>query len=205
MKRFILSGLVAMCLMTATNLCAQESEDTLPKTFTDVLEKSGLTFIKPAGFVETDVIENEDMNYQYAIKHAEKRFEVRYSILPLGELINKDGQRNEWFNTSYKTRFLCVLMNIRKGGPLASIELPNYVESEKQAVKRLYNADWSAMAQMEVGKSFGQDYKYCVVIAIHKDDAADAYIFILMDDMEYFGPTYFEELIRNTFISLKFK
>ncbi|WP_169817148.1 hypothetical protein [Flavobacterium glycines] len=52
---------------------------------------------------------------------------------------------------------------------------------------------------VEPRKEFGQDYKYCMIIAIHKDDAADAYYFYLADDQQTL-----KEQMQAVFHSLKF-
>jgi len=61
------------------------SSDKALTTFKDQLEKSGMTFEMPKGFAETGVITNKQMSYDYAIKHGEKQFEVRFALRPLGD------------------------------------------------------------------------------------------------------------------------
>lgn len=179
------------------------TSDNLPKTFTDLLERANLTFQKPEGLLECKTIENGQMNYEYAVKHPEKNFEVRYAIRPLDNSIrefeesekNKQkGDVNIHPNNLYSSLFQLTILNISGG------KLPKITVFNKEAVKEEFNADWGATTFVEVGKEFGQDYKYCMIVAIHKDNFADAYFFFLSDSRDGF-----DDLMSNAFHSLKFK
>lgn len=179
------------------------SSDNLPKTFTDLLDRANLTFQMPTGFEETKTIENRQMNYEYAVKHPKKKFEVRYAIRPLDNLIRdyeekeknkKPGDINIHPNKLYSSLLQVTTLNISGG------QLPEITVFDKQAVKQEFNADWGATTFVEVGKEFGQKYKYCMIVAIHKDNFADAYFFYLSDSKDGF-----DELMNPAFHSLKFK
>ncbi|MDR1516730.1 MAG: hypothetical protein LBS52_01295 [Dysgonamonadaceae bacterium] len=193
----LVAGLLFMTL-------ASFSLDKLPETFTDLLNRANLTFQQTAGFEEVKTIENKQMNYEYAIKHLQKNFEIRYAIRPLDERIQqyeereknkKEGDVNFHPNQLYLGTLQAIIFNISGGKFSANIQT-----FDKQAVKEEFNADWGAMTMVEVGKEFGQEYKYCMVVAIHKDDFADAYFFYLSDTKDGF-----EELLTSAFHSLKFK
>jgi hypothetical protein len=96
----------------------------LPKTFTDLLDRGNLTFQEPIGFEETKTIENRQMNYEYAIKYPKKKFEVRYAIRPLDELIldheereknKKPGDINIHPNKLYSSLLEITTLNISGG------------------------------------------------------------------------------------------
>jgi hypothetical protein len=55
----------------------------LPNIFSSLLKRAEMTFQNPSGFTETKVISNNQMEYEYAVKHPKKNFEVRYAIRPL--------------------------------------------------------------------------------------------------------------------------
>jgi hypothetical protein len=178
------------------------TSDNSPKAFKDLLGRAKLTFQKPAGLEETKIIENRQMNYEYAIKYPKKKFEVRYAIRPLDNLLSdyeekeknkKPGDINIHPNKLYSSLLQVTAMNISGG------KLPEISVFDKQAVKQEFNADWGATTFVEVGKEFGQDYKYCMIVAIHKDNFADAYYFYLSDSKDGF-----DELMEPAFHSLKF-
>lgn len=189
------TGLILIVLVSFTS-------DNLPKTFTELLDRAGLTFQKTPELETTTVIENNQMNYEYAIKYPKKKFEVRYSIRPLDNLIsdyeekekNKNpGDINIHPNKLYSSLLQVTALNISGG------QFPEISVFDTEAVKQEFNADWGATTFVEVGKEFGQDYKYCMIVAIHKDNLADAYFFYLSDTKEGF-----DELMTPAFHSLKF-
>lgn len=161
-----------------------------------------MTFEMPKGFVETSVVANSRMNYDYAIKHETKHFEVRFALRPLNDLIKaykeleknkKDGDINLNPNKFYQTSLQATVLNISGG------QMPQFSQFPPQAVKAEFNAEWGATSFFEVGKEFGQTYKYCMVVAIHKDNLADAYYFYLSDKQETIN-----ELAEPVFHCLKF-
>lgn len=183
-------------------LCSFRS-DKLPREFQQLLERASLTFIETEGMEETKIIANRQMEYEYAIKYPNKNFEVRYSIRPLDEHIRtykenlKNKQEGDVFldpNNYYSSLLQATILNISGG------KLPEITEFGKKPVKSEFNADWGATAFVEVGKEFGQNYKYCMVVAIHKKNCGDAYIFYLSDEMRNF-----DKLIQAPFHSLKYK
>lgn len=190
------TGLLLLVLTSFTS-------DNLPKTFSDLLDRANLTFQNPTEFIETYIIDNQQMNYEYAIKHPKNKFEVRYAIRPLDNLLRdyeekeknkKPGDINIHPNKLYSSLLQVTTLNISGG------QLPEVTVFDKQAVKQEFNADWGATTFVEVGKEFGQDYKYCMIVAIHKDNFADAYFFYLSDTKDGF-----DELMNPAFHSLKFK
>jgi len=183
-------------------LCSFKT-DNLPKTFTELLDRANLVFTKPDGFEETKIIKNRQMNYEYALKHPKKKFEVRYAIRPLDNLLSDYEEKEKNKNTGdinihpnklYSSLLQATALNI-SGGQFTEV-----TEFDKQAVKNEFNADWGASTFVQVGKEFGQDYKYCMMVAIHKDNLGDAYFFYLSDTREDF-----DKLMSPAFYSLKFK
>lgn len=104
------------------------------------------------------------------------------------------GEINMSPNKLYQGSFVAIAINIAGGKMLkGSSKFP------PEAIKAEFNADWGAMTMVEAGKEFGQDYKYCMMVAIHKDDVADAYYFYLANDQQTL-----KELMQPVFHSLKF-
>ena len=171
--------------------------------FQEKLLKAKMNFEMPKGFQETAIIANEQMNYDYAIKHVEKNFEVRFSLRPLDDMLKanlekeknkKPGEINISPNKLYQGSFVAIAFNISGGKMLkGSSTFP------PEAIKAEFNADWGAMTIVEAGKEFAQDYKYCMMVAIHKDDVADAYYFYLANDQQTL-----KEQMQPVFHSLKF-
>lgn len=179
------------------------TSDNLPKEFTDLLIRAGLTFQKVSKLEVTKTIRNRQMNYEYAIKYPNKKFEIRYSIRPLDKILSdylqkEKNKKKEDINIDpnklYSSLFQATILNISGG------QLPEITTFEKAAVKDEFNADWGATTFVVLEKEFGQDYKYCMIVAIHKDNFGDAYIFYLSD-----SKVGFNELVDPAFYSLRFK
>ena len=178
--KYLITG---FCFVVLTSF----SSDNLPKQFTDLLNITKMTFDQPDQYSETPVIENPQMNYEYAIINNAKEFEIRYAIRPLDERIKnhnereknkKPGDINIHPNKLHTATFQAVVFNVSGG------KFPKIGEFEPESVKKEFNADWGALTMVEVGKEFGTDYKYCLLITIHKDDVADAYFFYLSNTKE---------------------
>ena len=71
---------------------------------------------------------------------------------------------------------------------------------EKSAVQEEFHADWGSTTFVEAGKAFSLGYRYCLMVGIHKDDCADAYLFFMADDKDLIM-----ELVQPVFYSLKFQ
>jgi hypothetical protein len=178
--KFFITGL---CFVILTSF----SSDNLPKKFTDLLSITKMTFNQPDEYSEIQVIENQQMNYEYAIINNAKDFEIRYAIRPLDEMIKnynereknkKPGDTNIHPNKLHTATFQAVVFNVSGG------KFPKIGEFNPESVKKEFNADWGALTMVEVGKEFGTNYKYCFLIAIHKDDVGDAYCFYLSNTKE---------------------
>ena len=182
-------------------LTSFKNDEPVP-VFEEKLLQAKMRFEMPKGFQETAIIPNKQMNYEYAIKHNEKNFEVRFALRPLDGLLKsydekesnkKPGDINISPNKFYTGALLATAMNISGG------KMPKISPFPKEAVKTEFNADWGAITMVEVGKEFGQEYKTCMIVAIHKDNAADAYYFYLANDRQTL-----EELMQPVFHCLKF-
>lgn len=157
------------------------SKDTTSITFENLLNLNNMAFEAPKNYTELTPIENRQMNYEKAYKHPTERFEVRYAI------------RNNELNIP-KQIFEMTVLNISGG------QLPEYTPFGADAVKNEFGADAGATVMVEVGKEFGQDYKYCLLVYFHKNNIGDGYVFYLADDNQVIN-----DLMMPIFHALRFK
>lgn len=189
-------GIIAGILLLLFSLGATAK---LPDKFVDLMHRANMTFTEPTGLVEIAPIDNTQMNYEFALKYPETKFEIRFAIRPLDNMLKeyeksiKSGHNCISPNKLYQTSLLALILNVSNGKTL------NTKKFDKDQVKLEFNADWGATAFFELGKEFGQDYKYCMVVAIHKDDCGDAYIFFLTDTINEF-----DKFMHPVFHSLQF-
>jgi len=202
MKKFNLLLLLIILLSFTNSGFSQTNE--LPNDFKKLLKRANMTFDMPSGLVEAEIIDNYQMGYQYALKYPDKKFEVRYSINPLDNDLERyeEGLKEDGTSTAlhpndyYRSSIYAIIANVSDG----KVQSPDFVTFPKESVKKEFNADWGATMMIEVGETFGQDYKYCLIVALHKDNQADAYYFYLGDN-----PEEFPELMQEMYYSLKFE
>ena len=190
--------LLSVCILLLTSFAPVS----LPKTFTDLLSRADMIFESPDSLVSTRIFANRQMTYEYAIKYPDKNFELRYAVRPSDNLWKdyeqaeknkKKGDVNLSPDSIYISAFQTIILNISDG------QLPKITEFEKDAVKNEFNADWGGTVALHPGKKFGQEYKYCMVVALHKSRKGDAYIFYLANTTEGFN-----ELVAPAFHALRF-
>ena len=79
--------------------------------FNELLTRGDLIFTQPENFTSVGIVDQNNMQYEYALKHNSKNFEVRYAIRPLDELIKtydkkeknkKEKQRNRFYRYTEK-------------------------------------------------------------------------------------------------------
>lgn len=165
--------------------------------FWSLLEEGGLEFTMPANFDTIATRQNPHMNDELAIQSKTDSFEIRYAIHPLKKRIEafekmaadtSSGQvvfAGAHPNKSYKTVFMTVLINTSlqpQGGGAPAI--PKFGDFKPEAVKNEFNADWGATSGYPPRTTFDSTYKNCMTVALHKDNAADVYIFYLFNKKE---------------------
>ncbi|MEO6521081.1 MAG: hypothetical protein ABIN91_05355 [Mucilaginibacter sp.] len=175
---------------------------TLPDNFTKLLNRAGMTFEAPEGWVETPVINNNQMHYNYAIKYPGKDFEVRYTVRPMDTLlmqyqkmVQQRGTVMIHPNKYFGTALMATMINISSGE-----KAPQTRTYDSVAVKKEFNADRGMFALTYTKKDFGQDYRFCNVIALQKDNVAYAYCFIMFNNQDDF-----KALAPVVYHALKFK
>ena len=182
MRMKILTLVIVLIILT-TNAFGQNFNE-----FKSMLDDCGMNVNIPKGFVESAIIDNKDMGYEYAIKYPDKDFELRYSIRPIrykkyanDTLKNEMESQRAFRNSQYNIILETVILNIT-GGVDYKVQAFN-----KEAVKKEFNADWGATSFVDLKSEFGKGFKYCMVVTIHKDDFADAYYFYLSNSKEKFS------------------
>lgn len=183
MKSFFTSVLLCLAIFAFAQDTKKDTllQDTASLTFEKLLDLNNMTFEVPKGYNEVVPISNRQMNYEKAYQHPTERLEIRYAI------------RNHDFGIT-KQIFEMTVLNISDG------QLPEYASFASDAVKDEFGADAGATVMVEVGKEFGQEFKYCLLVYIHKNGVGDGYIFYLADDNKLII-----DLMMPIFHALKFK
>jgi hypothetical protein len=185
-------------------ICFSFSSNNTPKEFEQLLKRSQLELVIPDLFFPIKCIPNNDVSYDYALRYPGKFFEIRYSVHPLDsailefELKKNSNSKLSNPDSTWESGFRACLFNIASETPI-SMELPSIRYFDAEDDLKLFNADAGATALVKTGPSFGEDFKFCVAVVLHKQNIADAYIYYLFADKEDFP------LVQQNFYSLKFR
>ena len=191
-------SLMAVCILFLTSF----GSVVLPENFVKLLSRANLNFACPDSLLSTPVLSTYGITYEYAIKYPHKNFEVRYAIRPCDNLwkqyeLNKKNIKKGDIETNpdsvYMSAFETFILNV-------SGQLPKITEFDKASVKNEFNAAWGGTVAVIPRKEFAQNYKYCMIVALHKSHQGDAYIFYLADSTDGF-----DRLLAPAFHALKFK
>ena len=193
--RFKWAHSIWMCCLLLIFL-AGCNNNTLSGPFQERLGEAGLTFTAPQGFKSLPPVANPLLPYEHAIRSRDGKLEVRYAIRPLGRVKidysdphNSAPEPNHLFNML----FASLAEQLSSGG-----DTPRREYTGVQA-QELFNADWAAAAVFDVSQQLSQDYPQGLLVAIHKNGKADAY-------MVYLFSSYpdVKQRIHTTLSSLQF-
>ncbi len=184
MRYFRLLFIILLSLTSQNLIFAQNLIE-----FKSFINEVGMTIEIPVGFIEDTIIDNSDMNYEFALKYPDKDYVIRYALRPITykEYANEDlkneleSQKN-FRNSQYKILFKTVMLNITGGKDY------EFTIFGTNAVNDEFNADWGASTFVDLNPNgeFGKGYKYCMIVTIHKKNIADAYYFYLSNTKENF-------------------
>jgi hypothetical protein len=207
-------------LGTAVALGATSFRSDPSQDFRQQLAAGHLTLTPPAGWVETPVIANRVLRYDYALRYPGRRLEVRYAAEPLAPLLadyalGKTDKAHLQVNPNELRGqfFIGTMLNVR-GLKMedAAFDAAYRVEEVKplnvfpdKALKTEFGADWGALAPLVPSPEFGQTYKHCVLMGLHKTDAADAYVYFLYDDQKDLNEVVMGDPAKAAFHSLRFQ
>ena len=182
------------CLFMTSPL--QALEPTIP-TFQELLTEAGLELSVPDGFNEIELKKIPLLQHEKAIRSADGKLELRYVIRPLSriEIDYSDPhsavpEPNHMFNMLFHT----MIGNLTKRGSRS----PTKEYSQAQA-KEFFNADWAALGVFDVVPEYSGQYSQVMLLAMHKNDLADAYTVFLFNDY-----AEVKETVQQSMDSLKF-
>ncbi|MDJ0806792.1 MAG: hypothetical protein QNJ78_08150 [Gammaproteobacteria bacterium] len=181
-------------ILVSSSLNAQEMA--IPG-FQELLIEAGLELSVPEGFQEVELEKNPLLQHEKAVRSQDGRLELRYVIRPLSriEIDYSDPhsampEPNHMFNMLFHT----IIGNLTKRGSRS----PTKEYSQTQA-KEFFNADWAAVGVFDVVSEYTDRYSQVMMLALHKNDIADAYTVFLFNDYDQVKPA-----VQQSMSSLKF-
>ena len=151
------------------------------QAFDRLLLESGLRMDKPEHYIDIPTQANPVLPYERAIQHESGALEVRFIIRPLNRIMidytdphNAAPEPNHLFPLLFES----ITTRLSAGG-----DMPSSTFSSSDAESN-FNAQWAAATVFDVVPEFSADYRSALLIAMHKNQLADAYTQFLYNDHE---------------------
>lgn len=150
-----------------------------------LLEVGRLVIHTPVGFAPTAAMSNPIMSYEYALQHAQKPVAARYAIRPI-PMVGIDYQ--DPHNAAPQPNHLFPMLFQTLVSQLSAGTYTPSREFSRAEAQRRFHADWAATALLDSNDAFTSNYAQTLLLALHSNDAADAYVMILFNDYETVKP-----------------
>lgn len=193
----------SLILLATLGFTVSEDKSTIVSVeeFQQEMETTGLSFTMPEGYETTEVKENGDLWYGFAIKNKTADFEVRYTVWSLKDAASEyekcKADTNCLMvnpNNFYSGRIQANVLNMTGGQDREIGAFPT------KAVMSEFNADAGGSSFFEFHCEFGEGYKYGQMVYLHKDNVADVIITYMSNDRSTHS-----DLMDAPFHALKFK
>ncbi|HTJ43851.1 MAG TPA: hypothetical protein VL463_17210 [Kofleriaceae bacterium] len=154
-------------------------------TFEESLRRGGMTFTMPAGFTRIAPVDNSQWKYAFAMRSDKPAFEVWIRIDPLDEALAEAAKCKadpscHGTDPNQRGPMWLAVIAANLGG--AQGGLPDVKELDPAKVKQDFNADWGGFASVAPSPELTTKFPRLLVVALHKDDKADAVIAIAAGD-----------------------
>lgn len=167
-----------------------------------LLQETGMRFVQPSGFAPVPAIPNEVWAYHHAVQSLSRNLEIRYRIDSLPGIAAERARARQGMtvlasvdhNRIYRANAAATLFNLSDSQDRPFNQFP------ADAVRAEFGADWGAIVDFTLPQhGCGDEYRVGVLIALHRDDRADAYILGLMRE-----PGVEFDLLQRNFCALTF-
>lgn len=174
----------------------------LPAEFEQLLQETGMRFAQPDGFESVPVITDQGWVYHHAVRSPSRNLEIRYRIDSLPRLAAERAHVQQGMtvlasvdlNQIHRANAVATLFNLSGGQDRPLNAFP------AEAVRAEFGADWGAIADFVLPQhGSGDEYRVGVLIALHRDDRADAYVLGLLRT-----PGVEFDLLQQNFYALTF-
>jgi hypothetical protein len=165
---------VALSAAAATDLATRQAFDRL-------LDESGLRLASSQNFIDIPISENPVLPYEHAMRHESGELELRFIIRPLNRI---EIEYNDPHNAAPEPNHLFPLLFESLIYRLSANSNYNSRTLSEPEARDKFNAQWAALSIFDIDPEFSSDYKNAILLAMHKNDHADAYTLFLYNDHE---------------------
>lgn len=152
--------------------------------FQKQIAASGLQFEIPANYKSTDVKENPDLQYSFAIVNSAGTMQIRYSIFPLEQsLIDFEKSKSDPNITMANPNKIHIGLVVSNGINMTGGKIVDVRNFTDDAVKKEFNANSGGFGFFQFNCEFGKGYKYGQFIYLHKENIANVIITFMSNDI----------------------
>ena len=158
----------------------------LPVAFSQLLQESDLQIAAAPGFEPVAQSDPEATPYEHAIRHASGALEIRFIVRPLNRI---EIEYNDPHNAAPEPNHLFPLLfeSLTNQLTVRGGDAPSTTFTEEEAAKN-FNADWAAVSVFEIAPEYSTDYRSAILVAMHRNDRADAYTLLLYNNHAFAKP-----------------
>lgn len=167
-------------IKTAVVTNTTENDITSNTDFDALLKESGLSFQLTTGFKEIAVEPEYVLPYEKRLLSDDGELEIRYAIRPLNRIEiayedphNSAPHPNDLFEMLFRT-----LTETLAGGS----HVITRAYTAEQA-RKFFNAGWASAGVFDISPDVSDKYKQAMMITIHHNDKADAYLLMLTNNL----------------------
>ena len=150
-------------------------------SFDVLVQESGMAFEPPQGFHAVSPQVSPLFPHERALADADATLEIRYALRPLSR-IKVDYQDPHSSvpdpNHMFPLMFQSLVTRLSNGGHSPTQEYPAAQAEEK------FHAHWAAASVFDLHPELGGRFSQGLLIAMHKNHLADAYVLYLFDDYQ---------------------
>lgn len=146
-----------------------------------LMQESGATLTVSAALQPIVVQPSRLLPYQKAFRSEDQQLELRVALRPLQRLTI---EYQDPHSSAPEPNHIFPLVFDSLVGQLAVAGRMPTREFSTQQARELFNADWAAAAVFDIEPEFSSDYRQALLLALHSNNRADAYLIFLFDDYE---------------------
>lgn len=171
-----LAALVVLSLPVAPSAGAQDMD------FGKLLDEADVELEIPADFEEMPVPDTEVFSFEKAWRRKDGSVEIRLALRPIRRMVIDYTDPHSSApdpNDMYPLMFTAMIGQFARQGEMPVREVPF------EAARRTFRADWASIAMFGVDPALNTTHREGMLLALHKNRTADAYLLILYDDPDH--------------------
>jgi len=165
---------IALSAVAATELASRQAFDRL-------LDESGMRLEPSQKLIDLPIRANPVLPYEHAMRHDSGELELRFIIRPLERI---EIEYNDPHNAAPEPNHLFPLLFESLIDRLSANSNSNSRTLSKSEAKEKFNAQWAALSVFDINPEFSSEFNNAMLLAMHKNDQADAYTVFLYNDHE---------------------